>query len=75
MSEEFKGAMSPETEKTADEKFKFKNFFLEAADGTFIKVVDNYLFDPLLQKLPEEMQSAVKTALAEVIAEMPVVEI
>ena len=53
----------------------FKNFIVETADGTFIKVVDNYIFEPLLKKLPEEIQEAVINAFADVIEEMPVVEI
>lgn len=75
MARDFKGAMSPETERLADEKFKFKNVILEAGDQTAIRLIDNHLLEPLLSKLPEDIQDLVVSGLAEVIKEMPVVEI
>ena len=72
---EFKGLMSPETEKMAGAKFKFKNVIVEAVDDLFISIVDNNILDPLAKKLPPEILSVVREALAAVIQEMPVIEI
>jgi hypothetical protein len=75
MAEEFKGAMSPETEKKLDSKLKFKNKLIEAVDGLAVKTVDNYLLSPLIEKLPEDVRPVVIEALAAVVDEMPEVEI
>lgn len=75
MADEFKGAMSPETEKKLEEKLKFKNKIIEAVDGIAIKTIDDQLLSPLVAKLPEDMQPVVIEALAAVIDEMPEVEI
>ena len=75
MPRNFKGAMSPETEKLAGKKFKFANKIVELVDDTAIKTVDNYILDPLLKKLPEDIQDMVVEALEVVIEEMPEVVI
>ena len=75
MARDFKGAMSPETEKAAGAKFKFANKLIEMVDDPAIKIVDNYILDPLLKKLPEDVQDMVVEALAVVIDEMPEIEI
>ena len=64
MAEEFKGVMSPETEKKLEEKLKFKNKIIEAVDGIAIKTIDNNLLSPLLAKLPEEVKPVFIEALA-----------
>lgn len=72
---DFKGALSPETEKLADKKFKFKNKIIEAGDKTLIKLIDNNLFEPLMNKLSEEVQDMIVEGFASVIEEMDVIEI
>lgn len=73
---ETKGAMSRETEKKLDEKLKFANKWVELADGKLIQLIDNKLLNPLMMKLktPEEREEYRKM-IAEVIDEMPVIEI
>jgi len=73
---DIKGAMSRETEKVLDSKLKFKSKWLELGDGYLISIFDNKLLAPVLAKLktPEERDN-VRNALAEVIEQMPVIEI
>ena len=73
--EDFKGAMSPETEKELGEKFKFQNAILEIVDDPLITIIDNNLFDPLMKKLPAEYSQIFISALAEVVSEMNPIEI
>ena len=75
MADEFKGAMSPETEQKLEEKLKFKNKIIEAVDGIIIKTVDNQLLSPLVEKLPDDIKPIVIETLAAVIDEMPELEI
>lgn len=75
MKRDFKGAMSPETEKELGAKFKFKNKIAELVDDSLIKIVDNNILDPLIKKLPEDIANVVIETLAVVIEEMPTVEI
>lgn len=76
MPDKFVGAMSPETEKTLDKKLAFKNRWAELGDGYLIKVIDNNILEPLINKLPNDgTKELVQSMLAEVIEEMPVVEI
>lgn len=75
MADEFKGAMSPETEQKLEEKLKFKNKIIEAVDGIIIKTVDNQLLSPLVEKLPDDIKPIVIETLAAVIEEMPELEI
>lgn len=72
---DFKGLMSPETEKTLGAKLKFKNAIAEAVDDPFISIVDNNIFEPLSKKLPSNILPFVVEALAAVIDEMPEIEI
>lgn len=75
MENEIIGLMSPETEKQAGAKFKFKNVVAETVDDTLIKIIDNNIFHPLSKKLPPDIKDVVVSALAQVIEEMPVIEI
>ena len=72
---DFKGAMSPETEKTLGAKFKFRNKIAELVDDPLVKVIDNNVLDPLIKKLPEDIADIVVETLAAVIDEMEVIEI
>ena len=73
--EEFKGAMSPETEKKLGEKLKFKNVIAELVDDPLIKIIDDKLLAPLVDKLPADIKPVLIDALAEVINEMEPIEI
>jgi hypothetical protein len=53
-----KGLMTPDQEKILDKVIKFKNKLAEAADGPTIRVVDNQLFDRLMDKLKEKHPGA-----------------
>lgn len=75
MGNDFKGALSPDSEKLLDSKLKFKNTWAELGDGYLIKILDNKLLSKVIQKLDGETADLVKTVLAEVIEEMPEVEI
>jgi len=75
MPDEIKGLMSPETEKALGKKLKFKNVVLEVVDDPLIKIIDNSILDPLSEKLPEDILTVVRAALAEVIEEMPEMEV
>ena len=44
-------------------------------DDPLIKIIDNRLFQPLKEKLPAEYHEVLIKALAEVVAEMPEMEI
>ena len=75
MEEEIIGLMSPETEKLAGKKFKFKNVIAETVDDPLIKIIDNNILHPLSLKLPDDIREVVIAALAQVIEEMPEIEI
>ena len=75
MPNEFKGLMSPETEKLAGKKLKFRNAIAEIVDDPAIALIDNNLLEPLARKLSPEVREVVTLALAEVVAEMPEIEI
>lgn len=73
--DEIIGLMSPETQKKAGAKFKFKNKIAELVDDPLIAIVDDKIFHPLSLKLPPDIRPMVIAALAQVIAEMPEIEI
>ena len=50
MSEERKGAMTPEQEEILDKVLQFQNKMLEAADGPAISLVDNQGIERLLDE-------------------------
>ena len=75
MEEEIIGLMSSETEKELGKKLKFKNSILEIVDDPLVKIIDNKVLHPLAQKLPPDILPVVIAALAEVVSEMPEIEI
>lgn len=75
MENEIIGLMSPETEKLAGKKFKFKNVIAETVDDPLIKIIDNNILHPLSLKLPDDIREVVIAALAQVIEEMPEIEV
>jgi len=75
MSEEVVGLMSPETEKTLEQKLVFKNKIIELLDKPILGLLDNKLFHPLSLKLEPDVRAVVIEALAAVIDEMEPIEI
>lgn len=73
--EEVIGLMSPETQKKAGAKFKFKNKIAELVDDPLIGIVDDKILHPLSKKLPPDIRLVVIAALEQVIDEMPEIEI
>lgn len=73
--QEFKGLMSPETEKKLGAKLKFKNKIAELVDGPLVTIIDNRIFCPLAQKLPADIRKVLVEALEKVIDEMDEIEV
>lgn len=59
-TEQRKGLLTPAQEKTADRVIEFKRKALEAADGPAIKIIDNRLIDPLIDKLNAKHPGAIE---------------
>lgn len=54
MSEERKGALTPEQEKIAEKLIVSKNSAIEAVDGTAITLIDNLAIEAILKKADEK---------------------
>ena len=67
--------MTKETVKELGAKLKFKNVVFEAVDDPVLLLVNNSLLSKIAEKLPEDILPLVQETIANVIHEMPEIEI